>query len=122
MATAIIRAKMLLILTTVDGLYDKNPKLRNARLIREVYKIDKRIENLQGGPSELGLGGIKTKINAAKVVTRNGILMIIANGRRKNIITDLMKGEKRGTIFYPAAKVEKKSGWINFLHKIGFVF
>ena len=115
-----IRAKMLLILTVVDGLYDKNPKLKNAKFIREVSKIDKKIENLQGGPSELGLGGIKTKINAAKIVTRHGILMVIANGRRKKIITDLMKGKKRGTIFYPTAKVEKKSGWIKFLRKIGF--
>tara|TARA_Y100000310_G_scaffold111103_1_gene109501 strand:+ start:9700 stop:10551 length:852 start_codon:yes stop_codon:yes gene_type:complete len=117
-----IRAKMLLILTAVDGVYNKNPKLKEAKIIREVFHIDKKIESLQGGPDVLGLGGVKTKIAAAKIVTRCGILMVIANGRKKGMITSLMEGKKRGTIFYPAAKVEKKKGWIKFLHKIGFVF
>lgn len=96
-----IKADTLIILTDVDGLYNKNPESKGAKVIKEVFNFTKKIENLKGSSSMLGLGGISTKIAAAKIATSAGITTIIANGRRKNIIQDLINGKKLGTIFYP---------------------
>jgi len=106
-----IEADALYILTIVDGLYDKDPKYKDAKIVKEVFDFDK-IRNLKGKSSMLGIGGISTKINAAKIAASSGILVIIANGKRKNIISDLIAGRKLGTIFYPSTKISSKKRWI----------
>ncbi len=96
-----IKSDILIMLTIVDGLYDKDPKHKDATLVKEVINFDEKIKNLRGSSSTLGVGGISTKIAAAKLATSAGIKTIIANGRRKNIISDITQGKKIGTIFYP---------------------
>jgi len=115
MVASKIGAKMLIILTTVDGLYDKNPKFKGAKILKEVYKFDEKLENLTGSSSMLGVGGVKTKIIAAKIATSAGILTIVANGKRKNIISDINKGKKIGTMFYPRTNHLGKKRWIQFI-------
>ncbi|MAE42405.1 glutamate 5-kinase [Candidatus Woesearchaeota archaeon] len=115
-----IEADTLLILTTVDGIYDKDPKFKDAKLIREVHQFNKGIENLKG-KSILGTGGIKTKIEAAKITMSSGIITIIANGKKENII-DIINGKKQGTTFYPSAKLSSKKRWIRFSKPKGKIF
>jgi len=95
-----VKAEILIILTVVNGLYDKDPESKDAKIIRDVHKFDNKIINL-GGKSVLGVGGIKTKIAAAKLATEAGILTIMANGKRKNTLIELIEGKELGTVFYP---------------------
>jgi glutamate 5-kinase len=78
-----IRAQLLLILTDVDGLYQGNPKQdRLAKLVEEVDIIDHLIEQMAAKESNpLGLGGMASKVQAAKMVASHGIDTIVANGR-----------------------------------------
>lgn len=99
-----IKADLLIMLTNVDGLYNKDPGQKGALLIKEVRSITKEIEAMSGKASNLGLGGMKTKIQAAKIATKFGTTVIIANGRRQNALLGIIKGESIGTIFYPKSK------------------
>ena len=92
---------LIILLTNVDGLYDRNPNDKNAALIKEVKTIDKRIEAASGTAAALGLGGMKTKVEAAKTATRAGITVIVANGKKENVITNILNNREEGTIFYP---------------------
>ena len=99
-----IKADLLVILTNVDGLFNKNPSSKNAILIKEVKNIDKNIESIGGKPNGLGLGGMKTKIKAAKMATRAGVTVVIANGRKDNVLNKIINNEEVGTIFYSKNK------------------
>ena len=96
-----IKADLLVILTNVDGLFDKDPSDKDAALINEVKNIDKSVESMGSGSSNLGIGGMKTKIKAAKDATEAGATVIIANGRKNGVLIDIIKGKDIGTIFYP---------------------
>jgi len=96
-----IKADLLVILTNVDGLFDKNPSSKKAILIKGVKNIDRNIESLGGRPNGLGLGGMKTKIKAAKIATGEEVTVVIANGRNDNILIDIVNNKEAGTIFYP---------------------
>ena len=78
-----VDAGLLLILTDVDGLYQGNPKQdRRVKLVEEVELIDRRIERMAARESNpLGLGGMASKVQAAKMVVERGIATIVANGR-----------------------------------------
>ena len=97
----LIKADLLIILSDIDGLYDSNPKENeNARLISVVEKTDSSIEALAGGTgSNLGTGGMITKIHAAKEATANGIDMLIANGADPDVLYDILDGKQIGTLF-----------------------
>ncbi len=99
-----IKADLLVILTNVDGLYNKNPNDKTAVLIKEVAHIDKNIEKMVSGSSGLGIGGMKTKVEAAKKATNAGITTIVANGRKYNILLKIIKNQDVGTTFYPKKK------------------
>jgi len=96
-----IKANLLIILTNVDGLFDKEPDDKDAVLINEIKSIGKKIESMGNGSSNLGIGGMKTKIQAAKDATGAGATVIIANGRKENILLKVLNNEDVGTIFYP---------------------
>ena len=94
-------ADKLILLSDIDGLYTADPrKQKDATLISEVTDITKEIEALAGDAgSALGTGGMHTKINAAKLCTKNGTDMIIANGADPKILYDIADGKRIGTIF-----------------------
>lgn len=96
-----VKADILIILTSVDGLYDKDPNEKDAKIIKEVRDFDGFVSSIDGTSNDLGTGGIKTKIAAAKLAARCGITTIIANGKVKGNLIRLDKGEKIGTAFYP---------------------
>jgi len=103
-----IEADLLVMLTNVDGLFDKNPNEKNANLIKEVLNIDKNIERISGKASYLGIGGMRTKVKAAKIATQSGSYAVIANGRLDNVLIRIINNEDIGTIFYPKQKLPSK--------------
>ncbi|MGL4731920.1 MAG: glutamate 5-kinase [Clostridium sp.] len=97
----IVDSDILIILSDIDGFYDSNPrKNKNAKLIKEVKSITDEVESFaEGAGSDLGTGGMETKIHAAKIVTCNGTNMILANGENPSILVDILMGEDIGTLF-----------------------
>ncbi|MCD7879476.1 MAG: glutamate 5-kinase [Candidatus Gastranaerophilales bacterium] len=112
-------ADLLVILSDIDGLYDDNPKENpNAKLIEKVENITEEIENYGQSASKGGRGGMKTKLQAAKVVTHSGGYVIIANGKVSGIISKIFSGEKTGTAFYPVQQLSQKRRWIAYATNI----
>lgn len=94
-------ADLLLILSDIDGLYTDDPHTNSeAEPISVVEEITPEIEILAGGAgSELGTGGMSTKINAAKIASEAGIDMVIMNGKNPELLYDLFEDKEIGTIF-----------------------
>lgn len=105
---AIINADLLIILSDIDGLYDKDPhKHADAKLITRVDKIDDHLlENCGGAGSDFGTGGMKTKIMAARLCYDALIDMVIINGNKPRNIYKVLKGEEIGTLFPGKSKRE----------------
>ncbi|MBQ5321226.1 MAG: glutamate 5-kinase [Oscillospiraceae bacterium] len=99
--TATVNADLLIILSDIDGLFTADPhKDKNAKLIHRVENITEEIEMLCGGTaSGLGTGGMTTKIRAAKIATKAGADMVIANGDDPMKIYDIVSGKDIGTRF-----------------------
>lgn len=119
LTATLIDADLLVILSHVDGLLDKE-----EQVVATVPEITRAIELLAGGTDRItSVGGMKSKIDAAKIVTRAGIPLIIANGERANIVRDVLAGEEVGTIFLPHAdKLASRKRWIAFFqHPVGTV-
>lgn len=97
----------LIIISDIEGLYDKNPRINpGAKLISDVYDVTEEIMAMaEPKGSDLGTGGMITKLRAAKIATDAGIDTHIINGKRPELLYDLLKGEKCGTTFH---KKEKK--------------
>ena len=94
-------AEALVILTDIDGLYDKDPRTHSdASLIPVVETIDEKIESLaEGKGSTLGTGGMITKIQAARMATQADIPVHIVNGSDPTVLYDLFEGKQIGTVF-----------------------
>jgi glutamate 5-kinase len=115
MVANLVDADLLLILTDIGGLYTADPHRRpDARLIPQVDRIDSEIERLAADtPSQLGTGGMITKIEAAKLATASGVTVVIADGREPDVILRLAAGEAVGTRFPPAtSKLESRKRWM----------
>ena len=99
--TANINADLLVLLSDIDGLYDKDPhKYSDAKLIAEVDEITEDIIKLGGGKgSSLGTGGMATKLKAAVIATEAGCEMVIANGANPTKLYDIVEGKSIGTKF-----------------------
>lgn len=97
----LVQADLLILMSDVDGLYTDNPKENpHARFVHTVGKIDDKIIAMgKGAGTELGTGGMETKIKAAKIATDAGVDMVIANGEHIYTINDVMEGKKVGTLF-----------------------
>ena len=97
----IAKADLLIIMSDIDGLYDSDPRKNpDAKLIPVVEKIDDNIRELAGGAgTTLGTGGMITKINAAEIAVRNGIDMIIINGKNPDNLYWLFEKGEMGTMF-----------------------
>ena len=94
--------------------YDKNPqKFPDAKPIHTLFEItDSIIRNAGGKGSIHSTGGMKTKLEAAKIASNAGCRIVLANGRLKNVIGRIMTGEEIGTIFMPKRKLSNRSRWI----------
>ena len=103
-----IHADLLVLLSDIDGLFDSDPhKNKNAKIIPKVTEMTDEIYALAGGKgSDLGTGGMATKLKAAKMAMDAGVDMVIANSEKPEILYDIAEGKPVGTRFY--GKGEKK--------------
>ena len=103
MATNLTESLVLISLTDIDGLFDKDPRLhKEARLIPVVEKIDSGVIRHAGSiPGFLGTGGMASKVKAAEKVALGGVPTVIANGLKPGILKDVFMGRDVGTFFMP---------------------
>ena len=110
----ITNADTLILLSDVDGLFTKNPKLfKDAKLIKKINNFDKDIENINmKGITEFGKGGMITKIEAAKICNLSGCNMIIANGLHLNPIDKIIKKNNCTLFISKISKLHARKKWI----------
>ncbi len=112
-------ADLLVVLSDIDGLFDDNPKENpDAKIIRIVDDVTEDIEKYARNASKGGRGGMKTKLEAMKVVTRSGGMALIANGKEPHIIKRLFNKEELGTVFLPIENLPNKKRWIAYATNI----
>lgn len=106
---SIIKADILILLTDTEGLYTDNPHInKNAIFIdtvtdnrNKLFKFAKKTSD-----SDVGTGGMYTKVSAANIINNIGIDMLIGSGKEPNIVLDMMDGKKSGTLFVSSEKKE----------------
>ena len=117
LVTSLVEADLLLILTDIDGLYSANPcDDPSATLIETVDVITDAVEQMAGGSSSnVGTGGMATKVAAAKKATSFGVPTVLAAGKRPGIVRAVMQGESVGTLFLPCRQgLKRRKQWIGF--------
>jgi glutamate 5-kinase len=109
-----IDAELLILLTDIDALYDKNPKDHpDAQPIKVVYEITDKITKAAGGKGSLySTGGMKTKIDAAKIASYAGCRIVLAHGRHPAVVEKILAGDDIGTLFLPRQKLSNRIRWI----------
>lgn len=108
-------ADLLCVMSDVDGLYNGDPrKDKNAKLIDVVKGVTPEIEALGFCASSRGRGGMKTKLEAAKVVTRSGAAMIIAYGKKPGAVSAVFGPDFKGTLFLPVEDLPGKKLWLAY--------
>ncbi len=114
MVASKVEAELLILLSDIDGLYDKNPKKnKEAMLISTIERITPEIESYGGRPGLKGIGGMRTKIEAAKIACISGCYMVIANSAIKDVVVRIMEGEDIGTLFLASEeKYRNRTRWI----------
>ncbi len=117
LVASLINADLLINLSDIEGFYTSNPHVNpEAELITFVEKITPDIENLASKTdSSLGTGGMKTKLQAAKIAINAGVSLVIASGQKQGIINKITRGEVTGTLFPAQAKaLHSRKRWIAF--------
>ncbi len=113
-----IEADLLVMLTDVEGLYTADPGSSDeATLIPLVKEITPEIEDLARASvstSRVGRGGMKTKLDAARIATLSGCAAVIASGKLPGVIARVFAGEELGTLFLPQSSLPGKRRWIAF--------
>lgn len=110
MVAGLIQADLLIILSVVDGLLTGDPTNPDSHRIPLVERYDDELLNLVGASkSSRGTGGMKTKLEAVRTATAVGVNVLIANGKRTNVLSELLSGADIGTLFQ--AEGDGVSGW-----------
>lgn len=118
LVTSLVEADALVILTDVDGLYDGDPAA-GARLIPEVRDIDRQASGVAGGSAGGdGTGGMASKVEAARIAGRFGVVTVVASGRRERPVTSILDGSDGGTVFVPSVtRLQSRKHWIAYALK-----
>ncbi|MCW3054513.1 MAG: Glutamate 5-kinase [Chthonomonadales bacterium] len=118
LVATLVEADLLLILSDVEGLYAHPPVLGAPppELIRTVTRVDETLTALAGtSTSGVGTGGMRTKLEAARIATAAGIRTVIARGRRERVVSEVVSGELIGTTFLPLPNSDRlpaRKRWI----------
>jgi glutamate 5-kinase len=117
LVASLLPADLLIILTTVDGVIENFGKA-NPTTISLVKEIDDQLEALAGGTdSATAVGGMASKLQAAKIAVRSGIPLVIASGKKKRALERIVNGEEEGTLFVPQpTRLQGRKRWIAFFH------
>jgi glutamate 5-kinase len=113
----VLRADLLILMTVVDGLLDES-----GQSVRLVQSLEQAQQLVRKEKSQLGKGGMDSKLQAAKMVTDAGESLIVADGRMPDILPRLLDHEVLGTLFTPSAKKRpSRSRWIGAARPVGSV-
>lgn len=117
LVATLLPADLLVILTSVEGVI-KNFGTAQARVIPLVKRVDAELEKLAGGTTSVtAVGGMVTKIQAAKIVVRSGIPLVIASGRKRKVLANILAGADEGTLFVAReGRLRGRKRWIAFFH------
>ncbi len=104
--SVLIHADLLVILSDIDGFFDSDPtKNPNSKLMKVIDGITPELENFAGDSgTDVGTGGMVTKLTAAKTATSAGVSLILANGKEPSILRDIIEGQEIGTLFLKQAE------------------
>ncbi len=116
----LVDAQLLIILSDVEGLYDRDPSLKNrpgaekAQLISHISKVNEDIERIAGKSKNwLTVGGMLTKVLAAKKTMSFGIPALVVNGLDKKVVENIFAGKEVGTLFWSGkGKIRDRKHWI----------
>ena len=116
-----IDAELLILLTDVDGVYDRDPRTDHAaKLITVVHEITDEIAAMAGtAGSTFSTGGMASKIAAIRIAADSGCRVVLANGRTENAIPRIIAGEQLGTLFLPRRRLSNRKRWILNSRPIG---
>ncbi|MEM6699139.1 MAG: glutamate 5-kinase [Bacteroidota bacterium] len=110
---AMINADHLIILSSIDGVFDGNPNDTDSQLITTIQANDKKIEEVVlPQKSSFGRGGMSTKIRMAQQSASMGTSVVIANGKRQQILLDILSGNYIGTTFPAASNLSNVKKWM----------
>src|SRR5437773_8879037 len=114
--TNLLRAPLLIVLSDIDGLYDGDPAVSTSQLVSTVERIDERILTyVRDRKTGVTKGGMASKLEAARIVTTAGENVIIASGRKTDVLTRIMAGENVGTLFLAQGKaISPYKRWLSF--------
>jgi glutamate 5-kinase len=117
LVACLLPADALIILTSVDGFIENFGKA-NPRTIALIENLDATIESMAGGTdSATAVGGMASKLQAARIVIRSGIPLVIASGKKKTALAAILDAKDEGTLFVPKpAKLAGRKRWIAFFH------
>ncbi|HKJ56608.1 MAG TPA: glutamate 5-kinase [Nitriliruptoraceae bacterium] len=116
LVASMLDADLLVVLSDVDGLYDRPPSEPDAVVVDSVADLDD-LANLEigGVGSRVGSGGMRTKVDAAHVVTASGGHVVVARASRPNVVADVVAGRSVGTHFVAAtSRRDARRLWIGF--------
>lgn len=115
MVACLVGADLLVILSDIDGLYQDFEK-KERRLVERVEKIDSEVERFASDiKGEFSKGGMRTKLQAAKIAMKAGIPTVIANGKKEDVLLKIISGESVGTLFLPReVRMGARKSWIAF--------
>ncbi len=110
----LVQAELLVLLSDVDGFYDGPPENPESRVIQTVISVDDPLKDMVHDKSNsVSKGGMSSKVRAAQQVTGAGGCVIIAKGKKPNILRSILAGEEVGTVFLP--QCETNNSWKNWL-------
>jgi len=115
--TNLIEADLLIILSDIEGICDKDPRSHSdARCISLIEDIDADMEAVtEDTKSQMSVGGMVSKIQAARKASRFGIPTVVASGTRKEVLRHILKGKEIGTLILPkASTLSSRKHWIAF--------
>ena len=120
LVAVMIGADLVVLLSDIEGLYSADPRVdAEAELLEHVAELTEQVLAAAGGAgSVLGSGGMTTKVEAAKVLMKAGIPMVVCDGRRENVVADAAEGKPVGTFFAGGDEaIGAKKLWIAVGHK-----
>ena len=115
----LIDADALILLSTTDGLRERS-KNGKTKKVTCIEKVDAKImAMIEDKVDSISTGGMTSKLQSAEIAAQNGIPVVIANGRKNNVLNRILNGEDEGTLFFPKdIQISKRKKWIAFFNRV----